>query len=189
MSAPIDHKKPTLAFVLLFVIASAVIGNALHARAAEPRVSYEAGTTIAARRPVTAGHGAGPSSAGGAAAALAQAFGTSSADGRTVLAGARPATRGGAHGHGRGRGRAARDGEGPLGHEGTSVGGAFGHRVPQVAVVPEPLVQGRAGNAPVGRIRLHGVRGTLTLTRSGHGLRVRVGHRVRIVVPLLGARD
>ncbi|MGZ4494744.1 MAG: hypothetical protein ACXVWU_08595 [Nocardioides sp.] len=35
MSAPIDHKKPTLAFVLLFVIATTIMAQTLRARADE----------------------------------------------------------------------------------------------------------------------------------------------------------
>lgn len=41
MSAPIDHKKPAAAFVLLCVVAAAVIGNGARARAEESSLVAE----------------------------------------------------------------------------------------------------------------------------------------------------
>jgi len=181
VSAPIDHKKPTLAFVLLLVIASAIMGNALHARADEAGVAYAFATTITARHPVAVDRHQGA----GADAVLTRAFGSDepvASSGRTRSgAGHRHAGQGRLHT--RHSGRHEGDGAGPLGHEGTSLGGGL----PRFAIAPETLLRRRTANRPLAYLRLHRTDEAVTVTRTRHGLRVRLGKHLRIAVPLGGA--
>lgn len=132
MSAPIDHKKPTVAFVLLFVLVSAILGNGLRARADVTSLALAVPTTIEAEAPAArAGH---PSSD---PAALARALTGTAATTPAVAGGPRHETRAAVHGHRHARQATRARARGPLGHQGTSVGGALGaHGVPRAAVHP-----------------------------------------------------
>lgn len=132
MSAPIDHKKPTVAFVLLFVLVSAILGNGLRARADVTSLALAVPTTIEAEAPAArAGH---PSSD---PAALARALTGTAATTPAAAGSPRHDARAAVHGHRHARQATRARARGPLGHQGTSVGGALGaHGVPRAAVHP-----------------------------------------------------
>ena len=135
MSAPIDHKKPTVAFVLLFVLVSAILGNGLRARADGTALAFAVPTTIEASAPAPAARAGRPSSD---AAALAGALtGTGATTPAATDGSRRHETRAAVHPHRHARPATRSPARGPLGHGGTSVGGVRGaHGVPRVAVHP-----------------------------------------------------